>query len=219
MLSSVALAAQARAEYLLNHPGTRHTILIAASIGPYGAVLADGSEYSGAYDVSASELGEFHADRIALLDRSDADLLAFETIPSCFEAEVLADLLQDVQSPAWVSFSCRDDTAISDGTPIEEAVRLFEDHPRVLAVGVNCTPPQYMLPLIRKIGAAVPEKAILVYPNSGESYEVGTRSWSGTATPTEWSKAARTWVDAGAHLIGGCCRTGPEHIRAIAASL
>jgi len=220
IVTSVDLAAQARDEFLADNPQPQETILIAASIGPYGAAQSDGSEYTGNYGVTALELEAFHADRLRLLDNTAADLLACETVPSYTEAEVLAELLRDARSPAWVSFSCRDDKCISDGTPIEAAVALLQDHPRVLALGVNCTPPQFMVPLIGRIRNAVPGKAIVVYPNSGETWQpFPMRKWTGTSTPTEWAVAARAWAEAGATLIGGCCRTGPEHIRAIANSL
>ena len=218
--SSVDIAVQARDQFLADNPHAQRKITIAASIGPYGAAQADGSEYTGNYGVAAVELKAFHAERLRLLDNTVADLLACETVPSYSEAEVLAELLQDARSPAWVSFSCRDDKSISDGTPIEAAVSLFQDHPRVLAVGVNCTPPQFIVSLIGRIRTAVPGKAIVVYPNSGETWQpFPLRKWTGTSTPTEWAIAARAWADAGASLIGGCCRTGPEHIRAIANSL
>ncbi len=218
MSDSVTLARAARDDFLAEHAGLR-TPLIAASVGPYGAALADGSEYRGDYRVEARELADFHRERLTLFDNSAADVLACETIPSYLEAQVLGELLQHVTTPAWVSFSCRDGTRISDGTPLADAVDLFSEHPRVLAVGVNCTPPQFMLGLIREIRSALPGKAIIVYPNSGERYDASTRTWSGTATPTDWSIAVREWVDAGATLVGGCCRTGPEHIRAMAKHL
>jgi homocysteine S-methyltransferase len=216
---SVEIAAEARDAYERDNPERRGRVLIAASIGPYGAALADGSEYRGDYRVPARELLAFHKERLLLLDRTAADVLACETVPSYIEAQVLGELLEHAETPAWVSFSCRDGGTISDGTPIEDAADLYLGHHRVLAVGVNCTPPQYITGLIGRIRKTLPDTAIVVYPNSGEIYDVRTRSWSGTATPTEWASAARTWIEAGARLIGGCCRTGPEHIAAIAASV
>lgn len=212
---SVELALQARDEFEA-HSG-RHA-LVAASIGPYGAVLSDGSEYRGDYAIDADELHDFHRGRLQLLDASGADLLACETIPSLTEAVVLGKLLRDAHLPSWISFSCRDGESINDGTLIEEAVDLFRDHPRVLAVGINCTPPQYVLALIERIHAVLPGKAIIVYPNSGETFDAGSKTWSGTVTANDWAVAAQTWVSAGAAIIGGCCRTGPAHIRAIARS-
>ena len=219
MRLSVDLAVQARDEYLAEAPGIRDAPLVAASIGPYGAMLHDASEYRGDYGVSADTLRRFHESRLRLFDTSAADVLALETIPSRLEAEVLADLLQSCELPAWVSFSCRDGASISDGTPIETAVRLFADHPVVVAVGFNCTPPQYAEALIRRIREAVPDKAVIAYPNSGEIYNSEDRSWTGTSTPLDYANAARRWVAAGASIVGGCCRTGPEHIAAMRAAL
>lgn len=215
MLLSVDLAERARSEYLAANPGIDFTPLIAASIGPYGAMLHDGSEYKGDYGIAAKTLRDFHASRLQLFDASDADVLAVETIPSLLETKVLAELLAECDKPAWISFSCKDDTHISDGTPIAEVAAIFEVHPTVVAIGINCTPPQFAPELIRKIRRAVPDKAVMAYPNSGEVYSVEDNSWSGTVTPGDCAEAARTWIDAGASIVGGCCRMGPDHIRAI----
>lgn len=215
MLLSVQLAATARDDFLAANPGTHFVPLIAASIGPYGAMLHDGSEYKGRYGVAAETLSEFHEERLQLFDACDIDVLALETIPSLLEAEVLVDLLADCDTPAWVSFSCSDDTHVVDGTPIADAVALFKDHPTVVAVGINCTPPQYAPELVRKVRAAVPDKAVIAYPNSGEVYHAEDNSWSGTVTPGDCADAALAWVEAGAKIVGGCCRMGPAHIRAM----
>lgn len=212
LLRSVALACKARDEFL--QAGGR-AALIAASVGPYGATLSDGSEYTGDYGIDADELYDFHRGRLALLDGSGADLLACETIPSHSEAIALASLLRGAQCPAWVSFSCRDGQHINDGTPIEEVVDLFRDHPRVLAVGINCTRPQFVTELVTRMRAVLPRMAIVVYPNSGEVFDARDKTWSGTVTAGDWAVAAAAWVAAGASIIGGCCRTGPEHIRAL----
>lgn len=212
MLQSVTLAQRARDEFLLAEPAVEMTPLIAASIGPFGAMLHDGSEYRGDYGVPEKALRDFHASRLTLLDGSAADVLALETIPSKLEAEVLAELLAQCETPAWISFSCRDGAHVVDGTPIEEIAALFADHSRVVGVGVNCTPPQYVAELVQRLGKVVPGMALLAYPNSGETYHVEDNSWSGTVTPGDCAAAARTWVDAGAKIVGGCCRMGPAHI-------
>lgn len=209
---SVELAVEARSRFLDANPGLRRSILVAASVGPYGAALQDGSEYVGAYRVTRDALREFHAQRLALLDASGADLLACETIPDYDEAVVLSELLRTARTPAWFSFSCRDEAHISDGTPIRQCAELFRGHPAVLAVGVNCTPPQFIPSLIRELRETVPDKAIVVYPNSGERYEASSNSWHGTSTPLECGLAAQLWQQAGARIIGGCCRMGPLHI-------
>ena len=213
--SSVALAKQARNEFLADCPERSLVPVIAASIGPYGATLHDGSEYTGIYDLDEAGLRDFHHDRLALLDRSGADVLACETIPSFAEARALANLLLDVETPAWISFSCRDGKHICDGTPIREVAELFREHPKVLAIGVNCTPPELVSSLIAELKAALPEKTIIVYPNSGETYESADNSWHGFVSPEDCAAAATEWQQAGAQLIGGCCRVGPDQIRAI----
>lgn len=219
MRLSVDLAIQARDEFLAANPGSEFVPLIAASIGPYGAMLHDGSEYRGDYGVSAASLSDFHATRLRLFDACDVDVLALETVPSLLEAEVLAELLSACDKPSWVSFSCRDDKSISDGTPVEEAARIFAGHPNVVAVGLNCTPPQYATELVRRFRDAAPGKAVIAYPNSGETWHPEDGSWSGTATPVDYADAARAWAAAGARIIGGCCRTGPAHIRALRAAI
>jgi len=216
IVSSVNLAVQARDEYLADNPASKYYPLIAASIGPFGATRHDASEYTGKYDVTEEELCDFHRGRIELLDRSGADLLACETIPSYEEARVLAELLDKATSPAWVSFSCRDEEHISDGTPIADAAALFKGHSQVLAVGVNCIPPELVLPIIATLKSLDPDKAIVVYPNSGETYHVEDNSWSGTVTDLQCERSAQEWIDAGAQLVGGCCRIGPSQIEAMA---
>jgi homocysteine S-methyltransferase len=210
MRLSVELAVKARGD---------SEALVAASIGPYCAVLHDGSEYRGDYGISAEALHEFHADRLRLFDESEADVLACETIPSILEAEVLAELLASCETPAWVSFSCPDAEHISDGTLVEDAAVIFKDHSTVLAVGLNCTPPQYVTQLINRFRDVLTGKPIIVYPNSGETWDAEKGEWSGTASPVDFANAARKWVGAGARIVGGCCRTGPDHIGSIREAL
>lgn len=213
--SSVALACEARRKFLDAHPGTTRMPMVAASIGPYGAAMHDGSEYTGGYAVSDDGLRRFHERRLDLLDRSDADLLACETIPNRREADVLFDLLKQARLPAWVSFCCRDERHISDGTPLRDVCALFAKHPTVRALGVNCTKPHFVTPLIAEIRAAAPGKAVVVYPNSGETYDAATNTWNGDASLSACAESAREWQRAGASVIGGCCRIGPEQIEAI----
>ena len=190
--------------------------IVAASVGPYGAARADGSEYTGAYDLNEGGLGGWHAPRFEILDESGADLLACETIPSFPEARAIACLLG--KTPAWFSFTCRDGERISDGTPIETCARHLDDIDKVAAIGVNCTPPRFVESLVKRI-RAVTDKPIVVYPNSGERWDAAHRTWTGTRDPGEFAEAAVRWRDAGASIIGGCCRTGPAHIRALRARL
>jgi len=215
MLLSVQLAERARREYLDENRGVDFVPLIAASIGPYGAMLHDGSEYKGNYGVSAEVLSDFHESRLQVFDRSGADVLALETIPSRLEAEVLVELLAKCSTPSWVSFSCRDGAHVVNGSPVADVAAMFADHPTVVAVGINCTPPQFVPELLQRLRTAAPGKVAIAYPNSGETYHVEDNSWSGTVTPGDCAAAAQTWVAAGAGAVGGCCRMGPEHIRAI----
>jgi homocysteine S-methyltransferase len=216
IVSSVTLALQARDEFLHDNPDTDRTPLIAASVGPYGAMLHDGSEYTGAYDVTEKELAEFHRGRLELLDAAGADVLACETIPSFPEAQVLCDLLRGAQTPAWISFSCKDEQHLCDGVPLIEAASLFRDHPTVQVVGVNCVQPHLVVPLIGVLRQAAPDKPIVVYPNSGEVYKAEDNSWSGTVSELQCERSVREWIDAGARLVGGCCRIGPKQIAAMA---
>ena len=217
IVSAVSLARQACDEFMAGDAKRDKQPLVAASIGPYGAVLMDGSEYTGNYGVPDTVLRDFHAQRLALLDSSGADLLACETMPSLQEAAVLAELLTAAQTPAWISFSCRDDNALSDGTPVTEAAAMLKDHPKVLAIGINCTPPQFATALVERIATAAPDKAIVVYPNSGEHYVASDKRWSGTATSGGF--VVEEWLAAGATFVGGCCRVGPDQIAAISVML
>ena len=186
---------------------------IAASIGPYGAYLSDGSEYRGNYGVSDEKLREFHLYRIRLLDRSSADFFACETIPSFQEAKVLADILKKTKKSAWISFSCKDEHHLNDGTPIEECAAFLATHSNVFAIGANCTAPKYISGLIKSIKSQSDSKKIVVYPNSGEAYNAESKTWLGLSDPKLFLEMAKEWVKLGADIIGGCCRIGPDHIR------
>jgi homocysteine S-methyltransferase len=212
---AVELALRARAS--LPHAAE---LAVAASIGPFGAARADGSEYHGGYGVGRAELHEFHVERFELLGASGADALACETIPSRLEAEVLCDLVRAApQVEAWLACSCKSGAELGDGTPIEELAALAADVPNVVAFGVNCTAPRHVAELVERVHAVLPMKAIVAYPNSGEAWDARRRAWSGTRDPTDFGAAAREWHARGARLVGGCCRTRPDHIRAIRAAL
>jgi homocysteine S-methyltransferase len=221
LMRSVRLACQARDAFwsdLANRPG-RSRPLVAASIGPYGAYLANGAEYTGNYDLDEDGLFAFHRERLLLLAESDADLLACETIPSVVEARALLRLLPERPAArAWLSFSCQDGERLCDGTRFAVVARLVGTHPQVAAVGVNCTAPEHVEPLLR---AAARETAqpLVAYPNSGERYDAGTRRWLGSSDAVDWGERAKLWRRAGARLVGGCCRTGPDHVRAVRAAL
>jgi homocysteine S-methyltransferase len=219
MRDAVALAAAARDEYWAdpeNRTG-RLRPLIAASVGPYGAMLADGSEYRGLYAVSDQDLSAFHRPRLEVLAQSGADLLACETIPCLREAQVLAHLLREFPAlTAWISFSCRDGAHNSLGEEISGCAAALQDHPQIAAVGVNCTRPEYVRDLLLRMRDRT-DKPLLAYPNSGESYDPIAKRWTGAACGTSFAQLAAAWYQAGARLIGGCCRTTPDDMRAISA--
>jgi len=216
---SAQLACRVRDEFWAdreNHQAGRQSPLVAASIGPYGAALADGSEYRGDYRISADKLKAFHEPRWEVLAASEVDCLACETIPSVNEAHVLYRLIElTPEMPVWISFSCRDEKLISDGTPLSEAISVFSNCRNVFACGINCTPPRFIPSLIGEARRGIGRQEIIVYPNSGEYFNASNKSWYGSTNPSEFARAACTWLDLGARLIGGCCRTGPQHIKEI----
>jgi homocysteine S-methyltransferase len=222
MALSVDLAREAR-ERFWNDPAQRAEgrawPLVAASIGPYGASLADGSEYRGNYGISRQQLADFHGPRLAAVMTARPDLLAIETIPSAEEAGIVLDLLAAwPEIRAWVSFTCRDSSRIGDGQPVADAIAAVAGHPLVAAVGFNCVPPSLAEELLA--GAArVTTKPLVIYPNSGERWDAVRRRWSPGEGSFDFGAGARRWLERGARLIGGCCRTGPETIRTIRTSL
>jgi homocysteine S-methyltransferase len=194
--------------------------VVAASVGPYGAMLGNGAEYTGDYDKDEDELVEFHVPRIEALAEAEPDVFAVETIPSFVEAGALVRALERVpEIPAWVSFSCRDGGHICDGTPIEKAVEVVATAPSVVAVGVNCTSPLHVERLIESISDTT-DKPVVCYPNRGSFWDPMRKAW--TDPPRQDARPALrplAWREAGASLIGGCCGTTPDDIGAIAAAL
>ena len=217
MRGAVALAAAARDEFwaaAANRIG-RLKPLVAASIGPYGAMLADGSEYRGRYALDDAALADFHRPRLRVLADAGADLLACETLPCLREARVLANLLREFPDVyAWISFSCKDGAHDCEGEDIGRCAAELHGHAQIAAVGVNCTPPQYIAPLLRRMRGET-DKPLLAYPNSGEHYDASSKQWSGGPAPLGFGETARAWYAEGARLIGGCCRTGPADIRSV----
>ncbi|WP_145410571.1 homocysteine S-methyltransferase [Paenibacillus xylanexedens] len=215
---TVKLAAQARNEVWdeVRNIVQRIKPIVAASVGPFGAYLADGSEYVGHYGVSDETLAAFHRPRLAALVEAGADMLAFETIPSLQEARVLVTLLKEFpDTSAWLTFSLQDGTAISEGTPLAECARQLGNEPQIAAIGLNCAPMEVVTEAIH-ILAQSSDKPIIVYPNSGEVYDAETKTWSGQGTCGSMSEASEQWVAAGAQIIGGCCRTTPHQISELA---
>ncbi len=210
---SVELASRARARYRAD-TGDDGPLLVAGSVGPYGAMLADGSEYRGDYDPGAGALADFHRPRIEVLVEAGADLLAFETIPTVREAEVLVGLLDEVAIPAWLSYSCRDGRSTSAGEPIEAGVALGS-HPRVVAVGVNCTAPRHLAALLGAARTAT-DLPLIAYPNGGERWDPTSRRWLADDGGGYDPAMVASWAGLGATWLGGCCGTGPAEIAALA---
>jgi homocysteine S-methyltransferase len=216
--TSVRLAMAARDEFWAeaSNQAGRPRPFVAASVGPYGAFLADGSEYRGNYGLTEKELMDFHRPRLRALVEAGADLLACETIPCLVEAQAIASLLKEFPAiSAWVSFTAGDEKHVSEGQLLADCVKQLEEHPQVAAVGVNCTSPEHIPSLIREV-KRITQKPILVYPNSGETYDATNNDWNGVPVLDSFGEQAKEWYAAGARLIGGCCRTTPEDIRAIA---
>jgi homocysteine S-methyltransferase len=214
--ASVALARMAAA-LAEAEDGVRR--VVAASVGPYGAVRADGSEYSGDYGVTDAFLREFHRPRMAVLADAGADLLALETVPSAQEASVLLRLLEEMPAgtSAWLSLTCADGRRTRRGEDVAAVFRMASSSERLVAAGVNCTAPEHVTPLL---AAAVEGsgKPAIAYPNSGELWKAETRSWTGPGAVVDATLAAE-WVATGATYVGGCCRVGSADIGRLAAGL
>ncbi len=216
---SVALALQARHAFLEAHP-EHAPPLVAASVGPYGAALADGSEYRGRYGKSVQALFDWHRPRLEVLADAGADLLAMETIPCLREAEALLralDLLPEAW--AWMSFTCRDNSRLRSGEPLADAIALAAAHPRIAALGVNCTEPRFVADLLAVARHNGLGRPLLAYPNSGETWDAAHRRWQAGSAAGSLADYGPAWRSAGARLIGGCCRTSPEDIRNLSARL
>ena len=217
MKKSVQLAKVARDEFWSKEENrnTRVWPLIAGSVGPYGAYLADGSEYRGDYHLTEEELIAFHRPRIEALIASGADLLACETIPCGIEARALIRLLAEFpQTFAWFTFTAKDGEHISNGEKIADVAAFLDKQPQAAAIGINCTSPLHIPSLIREIKKNT-SKPIIVYPNSGEVYDPTTNTWHGETSCDSFGLQSKEWFEAGATLIGGCCRTTPGHIREV----
>jgi homocysteine S-methyltransferase len=215
---SVELAKQARTEILRQDP--HRSCFIAGSVGPYGAFLADGSEYRGDYYLPIDAMKNFHRPRVQALVDAGIDLLACETIPSFGEVQALLSLLVEFpNTPCWVSVTLKDESHLSDGTPLSDVVGLVAESAQVFAIGVNCVPEDSVsnaLSVLSKLTG----KPLLAYPNSGEIYDATSKTWSGNhATGSHLVDRVKEWYGHGAKLIGGCCRTGPDDIRTITSTL
>ena len=199
LIASTALAKKAVTE-------SGKDVKVAASVGPYGASLADGSEYKGNYGVSKQELKDFHARRLEVLISTSPNYLALETMPDTFEVEVLLELLSDCLIPFWVSYSCKEGNQTNAGQSFQSAVDLAQS---AMAVGINCTKPELIADLLR---SAKSNKPYVVYPNSGRVWDAKNKVWTGSAAVGFSNDLIRQWVEAGAEIIGGCCGIGATEI-------
>ncbi len=209
---SVEIAEQARDEYRRE---SDPPVIIAASLGPYGAALHNGAEFHGRYEIGFDQLVSFHAERLSAAAETNADLVALETIPSLEEAmAILSALAAFPQLRAWLSFTCRDSAHVAHGEKLSDCAALLENSEQVVAIGINCTHPHYITDLIAAAKSAT-SRPIFVYPNSGEIWDSAHRRWAGTSEPAEYETLAGQWFQSGAQAVGGCCRTTPTHIRAV----
>ncbi|XP_062203056.1 homocysteine S-methyltransferase 3-like [Phragmites australis] len=228
LTKSVEIAREACEIFLNGHSNQstpiQHPILVAASIGSYGAYLADGSEYSGEYGEAGTLefLKDFHRQRLRVVAEAGPDLIAFETIPNKLEAQAYAELLEEcnINVPAWFSFNSKDGVNIVSGDSLIECATIADKCGKVGAVGINCTPPRFIHGLILSI-RKVTDKPILIYPNSGERYDGEKKEWveSTGVSDGDFVSYVSEWCKDGAALIGGCCRTTPNTIRAISRTL
>jgi homocysteine S-methyltransferase len=219
---SINIAKEARDEFweAFENKQSRVKPLVAASIGPYGAYLADGSEYTGDYKISDEELKSFHKKRLEIILETNPDILACETIPSFREAKIICDLLKYYpNTSSWITFSAKDENYTNTDDDIKECMAYLNQQEHISAVGINCTAPQYIPMLIENI-KSVSSKTIVVYPNGGSKYNPITKVWEkGELSPQEYAKLSHLWYTKGAKIIGGCCETTPNEIECIRKTL
>lgn len=187
--------------------------LCLAGIGPYGAYLADGSEYRGNYGVSDELLDEFHRRRIEILKEAGADIMLIETQPSLSEAMIAAAICEELDVDYWISFSCRDGFRINEGDMIRDCAKaLSEDHPHLKMIGVNCSKPEYVSSLVHELRSAA-ELPVGVYPNSGLVYDPASKTWTEPEGMLDFGAYALDYMKAGAVAVGGCCTTDIAQVR------
>lgn len=216
MKKAVQIAIDARDEFWSeNQSINRPKPFVAAAVGPYGAYLVDGSEFKGGYKVTENELVEFHRERIKILIETGAEMLACETIPCLSEAKELVKVLKEFPNTyAWIAFSAKDELHISNGETIAECAAFLDKQEQITAIGINCTAPKYVYSLIKEIKNNT-SKPIIVYPNSGEVYDVTSKTWDEQCSVSNFGEDAKEWYKSGAAIIGGCCRTKPSDIAEI----
>ena len=216
--TSVEVARQARDAHAAATGVAAKSLLVAGSVGPYGAMLADGSEYRGDYDPGEAALRDLHAPRMETLLDAGVDLLAIETIPTLLEARVIVALLDELGATGWLSVQCRDGGHTAAGEPIAEVAAVAGDAVGLVAVGVNCTAPRHVPALLATLGSAT-DLPLIAYPNGGDRWDAASRRWVGTDDGGTFDGAdVASWTTLGAGWLGGCCGTGPNDIAALAAS-
>ena len=210
--TSVKLAQQAKMQYL-NDIKQDKALFIAGSVGPYGAYLANGSEYTGDYQLSESEFIAFHKDRVAALIDAGVDILACETMPSFLEIKALAKLIQQFPMVnCWFSLTLKDQKHISDGTPLTEVIEYLNSIEQIVSVGINCIALEKVTPALEVL-SKLNSKPLIVYPNSGEQYDPTTKQWHKNHDHNcTFANQLDVWINLGAKLIGGCCQTTPDDI-------
>ncbi|MGV2875897.1 homocysteine S-methyltransferase [Macrococcus capreoli] len=202
----------------LAHQSVSSNVLVAASLGPYGAMLGNGSEYTGAYQVRQSDYIEYHMQRLNILIEAGIRVFAFETIPNIEEVKAVKALLEDYPDiEAWLSVTLKDSAHLSDGTPIEEVIEVVNGIDNVHAFGVNCTSVKVIDGAVERL-LALSEKAIILYPNGGRKYDAVEKVWI-DQDDISLIEATVKWKQLGVKIIGGCCQVGPEEIGALSAVL
>ena len=222
IVKSAKLALQARYEAYKDGIVADRKLLVAGSVGPYGAFLADGSEYSGDYTRTQTELQSFHRPRIQALIKGGVDLLAIETMPNIHEILAVLEMLREEFPDAicWLSCTLKDTQHISDGTHIDELLGIFDRfRDNIVGIGINCVPANIAFDALQQM-SQISKLPLVCYPNSGESWDAGTNTWSGDRPEcNDLNKQIQNWQTQGAKLIGGCCRTGPQYIERIAGAI
>jgi homocysteine S-methyltransferase len=216
---SVEIARRARDRFAERMGRAEGELLVAGSVGPYGAMLADGSEYRGDYDPGDEALRDLHAPRMEALLEAGADLLAIETIPTMREGRVLAALVDELGATAWLSYQCRDEATTAAGEPIAEAIAVATGVAGIAAVGVNCTAARFV-PDLLAASAEATDKPLVAYPNAGDAWDAAIRRWEAADRDGGYdARAVSSWTALGASWLGGCCGTGPADIAALAGAV
>ncbi|MCX8640095.1 homocysteine S-methyltransferase [Gilliamella sp. B3172] len=213
---SVELAKQAKQRYL-NETGLNKPLIIAGSVGPYGAYLANGSEYTGDYQLSEAAFIDFHIERITALIEAQVDMLACETLPSFAEIKALAKLITNFPAiSCWFSLTLKDEHHLSDGTPLTEVIEFLNGCDQIVSIGINCIALEKVTPALEVL-STLTQKPLIIYPNSGEQYDPTTKQWHANHSHNcTFSNQLPRWIELGAKLIGGCCQTTPDDIAQIA---